>query len=110
MKYVFLGYSIPLNCVFRHFSATTGVRDVARSQKMAENRNRATFTGAQCTGAAEVMRTRQERYIQASLFIHFGIPPPIGDWSKNPGKVITPLPVPAKIILGTRDHTKLHSA
>ena len=56
MKYGFLGYSIPPNCVVQRLSTTTGGRDVARFQKKAENRNRATFTGAQCTGAAEVMR------------------------------------------------------
>lgn len=44
-KCVFLGYFIPSNRLFRHFPITTGVCDVARFQKTAENRNRATFTG-----------------------------------------------------------------
>lgn len=41
----FSTYSIPPNWVFRHFPMTTGVCDVARFQKTAENWNRATFTG-----------------------------------------------------------------
>lgn len=40
----FSGYSIPPNQLFQHFPTPTGVRDVARFQKTAENRNRATFT------------------------------------------------------------------
>ena len=40
----FPAYFIPPNRLSRHFRATTGVCDVARFQKTAENRNRATFT------------------------------------------------------------------
>lgn len=40
----FSGYSIPPNQLFQHFPTPTGGCDVARFQKTAENRNRATFT------------------------------------------------------------------
>ena len=67
----FSTYFIPPNWVFRHFPMTTGVCDVARFQKTAENWNRATFTGHRTYRNGRDHAIMAKNTSKAPLFIHF---------------------------------------
>ena len=66
MRFSHLFYT-PQTGFFRHFSATTGVHDVARFQKTAEKWNRATFRDTERAEAAGSMQPPQEKRIQGRL-------------------------------------------
>ena len=88
-KCVFPTHFIPPNWVFRHFSATTGVCDVARFQKTAEKWNRATFTecGTCQSGRNHAIMARKTHPRRRFSYILTTPPsPPIGNRNQEPRK------------------------